>query len=64
MADVSPLVGRTYSQEPHTQSSGPLTSVLAFDFDTEEQQCQAITEKRDVISPKFTKTGAQKQVPP
>lgn len=37
MAAVSPLVERTYSRELHAQLSEPLTSVLAFDFDTEEQ---------------------------
>lgn len=41
MAYVSALVGKTYSQDPNTQSSVPLISVLTFDFDTEEQQYQA-----------------------
>ena len=37
MADVFPLVARTYFQEPNTQLSVSPTFVLAFDFDTEEQ---------------------------
>lgn len=37
MAAVSPLVEITYSQERHAQISEPLTSVLAFGFDIEEQ---------------------------
>jgi hypothetical protein len=46
MAGVSPRVGRTYSQETNIQSSVPLTSVLTFDFDTEERQYQAFCPRK------------------
>lgn len=44
MVDVSPSAERIYSREPNTQLSVSPTSVLAFHFDIEEQQCRAITK--------------------
>ena len=47
MADVSPSVVKIYSQEQNTQPFGPLTSVQAFDFDTEEQLYQAALKNKN-----------------
>lgn len=46
MADVSPSVVSTFSLEPNTRLFESLLSALAFDFDTEEWQCQSMTSEK------------------
>lgn len=45
MAFVCPSFEKIYSQDQSTQPSESLTSVIAFDFDIEGQQCQATHKK-------------------
>ena len=50
MVAVSPSVERTCFLVQNAQPSEPLTSVEAFDFDIEEQWCQATSSKENVSS--------------
>lgn len=61
MALVSSSTETIHFEEQRTQPSESLTSVIAFDFDIEGQQCQA-TGQRDNISLKTSKLHAVKNL--